>query len=90
MSTPGASPHGTDPDPDAGTNGAFNPFVLLDVHHLDRATLSRYATFLVGLRRTLRGAVRAGGAQEAMLQAFLDEVEEALAGALAARRNGRR
>jgi hypothetical protein len=70
-------------------DGAFNPFCLLDVAHLDRKTLSRYAVFLVGLRRTLRGAVRDRGPQEAMLREFLGEVEEALADALAARRDGR-
>ena len=83
MSSPDAPlPDGT---PVPGPNGAFNPFRLLDVADLDRKTLSRYAVFLVGLRRTLRGAVREGGAQEAMLRDFLGEVEEALEDALAAR-----
>jgi hypothetical protein len=64
----------------------YNPFRLLEITSLDRATLSRYAVFLVGLRRTLRGQVRAGAPKEARLEEFLEEVEEALAEALAARR----
>jgi hypothetical protein len=79
------------PAPEAVAPGGaeFNPFVLLDVESLDRSTLSRYAVFLYGLRRTLRSALRMGAPEDMMLQEFLAEVEEALANALAARRNQR-
>ncbi len=84
------TPDPTRPDaaPAPAADG-FNPFRLLDVETLEGATLDRYAVFLVGLRRTLRDALAAGGQQDSMLREFLDEVEEALADALAARRRRR-
>jgi hypothetical protein len=69
---------------------SFNPFRLLDVDDLDPATLDNYAVFLLGLRRTLRiNAARVGSDQEPMLREFLDEVEDALRDALAARHRRR-
>jgi hypothetical protein len=89
MSSPEVVPpsNAPDPAPDMGAAGVFNPFRLLEVNNLDRATLSRYAVFLVGLRRTLRGQIHAGAPPEARLEEFLTEVEEALSEALAARRS---
>lgn len=89
MSLSDAPPPSDTPDAGSGPGPEFNPFVLLDIGRLDQATLSRYAVFLIGLRRTLRSAVQIGAPEEMMIQEFLDEVEEALSKALAARREQR-
>jgi hypothetical protein len=85
-----STPEGARPAEGAEAAAPFNPFRLLNVGDLDPATLDNYAVFLLGLRRTLRENVaRAGSDQGPMLREFLDEVDDALRDALAAR-HGRR